>query len=78
MARALLPNEEVTMRMEAPFRTQGTERSIPPIRMTKVCPAATRPTKEAIVSTARIPEGLAKPGRTAWPIANSTMDAKSA
>ena len=42
------PSDVVTSRIAAPFSTQGTERSIPPTRTTNVCPAATKPTNEAM------------------------------
>ena len=42
----------VTRRIAAPLRTHGTERSIPPMSTTNVCPAATSPTKEATVRIA--------------------------
>ena len=40
---------------------------MPPIRITKVWPAATMPTKEATSSTASMPVALANPGRTIPP-----------
>ena len=42
------PSDVVTNRIAAPFSTHGTERSMPPISTTNVCPAATKPTNEAV------------------------------
>jgi hypothetical protein len=78
IARASLPSELVTIRIAPALSTHGTERSMPPMRMTKVCPAATSPTKEATVRIERTPSRLAKPGLTAWPITNSRMPARKA
>jgi hypothetical protein len=52
----------VTSRIAAPFSTHGTERSIPPMSTTNVCPAATKPTKEAVSRIAFTLAALAKPG----------------
>ena len=42
------PSDVVTSRIAAPFSTHGTERSMPPMSTTNVCPAATKPTNEAV------------------------------
>jgi hypothetical protein len=56
------PSDVVTIRIAAPFSTHGTERSIPPMSTTNVCPAATKPTKEAVSKIAFTLAALAKPG----------------
>ena len=66
--RASLLAAVLIIRMAPALSVHGTDRSIPPIRMTKVWPAATRPTKQATVSTAAIPLGLEKPGRISPPM----------
>ncbi len=44
------PAQMSVITMAAAFSTQGTERSMPPPMMTKVCPRATMPTKAASTS----------------------------
>ncbi len=75
-ARSFWPSEVVTSRIAAAFSTHGTERSMPPIKMTKVWPAATRPTNIATTRTDLMLAALPKPGRTASPIRNSATAAQ--
>jgi len=72
------PPVVVTITIAAAFSTHGTDRSIPPIRMTNICPAATNPTNEATTRTDSIPPALAKPGRTSSPATNSRTAAQPA
>jgi hypothetical protein len=75
---ASLPFEPADCEMStiaAAFRTHGTERSIPPIRITNVCPAATRPTNEEIWRICWIPLALANPGLTISPMMNRPIAA---
>jgi hypothetical protein len=76
--RSSRPREVVTSRMAAAFNTQGTERSMPAMRTTNICPAATKPTKEATVSTAWTLLHSVKPGRTIPPTTKSRIAAPNA
>ena len=51
---------------------------MPPIRITNICPAATKPTKDATTRTDLMPSALAKPGRTISPTTNSSTAAQIA
>ena len=77
-ARPSRPSEDVTSRIAAPLSTQGTERSIPPTRMTNVWPAATKPTNEAITRMALTLAVLAKPEWSRSPTTNTRIAAPKA
>jgi len=67
-----------SMVMLAPATTQlATERSMPPTRTTRVCPAAATPRIAASTSMAEIELGLANPSMVSAPKANRATSAAS-
>jgi hypothetical protein len=72
------PSEVVVSRIAPAFRVQATEKSIPPTRITKVCPAATNPMKEAITRIVWMLLRLMKPSRSSPPTASTSSAAPNA
>src|SRR5579875_1013454 len=69
------PLATATITIAAELSTHGTDRSMPPMRMTNVWPAATSPTNEETCRTCWIPLALAKPGLRMSPITNRAIAA---